>query len=116
MASNIITNLSDKIPASLGTKAAYGEQVDLDGTKLIPVAYSAFGFGGGEGSGTDKAGEAGEGNGGGGGGASIPIGAYISRGGDVRFEPNLIALLVVGIPFICVAGKALSRVIRALKR
>lgn len=116
MASNIINNLSDKIPAALGTKAAYGEQVDLDGTKLIPVAYSAFGFGGGEGSGTDKAGEAGEGNGGGGGGASIPIGAYISRGGDVRFEPNLIALLAVGIPFVCVAGKALARVIRALKR
>ncbi|MGV1035097.1 MAG: hypothetical protein ACOYBP_07795 [Microbacteriaceae bacterium] len=110
MASNIISNLSDKVPAALGTKAAYGEQVDLDGTKLIPVAYSAFGFGGGEGTGAE------EGVGGGGGGASIPIGAYISRGGDVRFEPNLIALLAVGIPFVCVAGRALARVIRALKR
>lgn len=116
MASNILQNLSDKIPTALGTKAAYGEQIDLDGTKLIPVAYTGFGFGAGEGNGSDASGESGEGSGGGGGGVSIPVGAYVSRGGDVRFEPNIIALLAVGIPFVCVAGKALSRVIRALKR
>lgn len=116
MASNTLQNLSDKIPGALGTKAVYGEQVDLDGTKLIPVAYTSFGFGAGEGNGTDDEGQTGQGSGGGGGGASIPIGAYISRGGDVRFEPNLIALIVVAIPFVCVTGRALSRIIRALKR
>lgn len=115
MATNLLQNLSDKIPGVLGTHAAYGEQVELDGTKLIPVAYTAFGFGAGEGNGTDEEGQSGEGYGGGGGGVSVPIGAYISRGGDTRFEPNLIALLAVGIPFVCVAGKALAKVIRALK-
>ena len=109
-------DLAAKVPASIGTQVAYGEQVDLDGTKIIPVAYAAFGFGAGEG--TDKGGSQGgtEGSGGGGGGVSIPVGAYISRHGNVRFEPNLIALLVVGVPFVWVAGRALARVVRALKR
>ena len=79
MASDILQSLSDKIPGALGTKAVYGEQVDLDGTKLIPVSYAAFGFGAGEGSGTDDAGKPGEGSGGGGGGVTIPLGAYVSR-------------------------------------
>ncbi len=50
------------------------------------------------------------------GGAAIPVGAYIRKGDDLRFEPNLVSLLAVGIPFVWVAGRALSRVIRALTR
>ncbi len=107
---------ADRIPSAIGTKAAYGEQVDLDGTKLIPVAYSVFGFGAGEGSGGGSDGEHGDGVGGGAGGVSIPVGAYISRDGEVRFEPNPIALIVVGVPFVWVAGRAFARIIRALKR
>ena len=56
------------------------------------------------------------GSGGGGGGVAIPVGAYIRKGDDLRFEPNIISLVAVGIPFVWVAGRALSRVIRALKR
>ncbi len=116
MASNTLQNLTDKIPGALGTHASYGEQVDLDGTKIIPVAYTSFGFGAGEGGGSDEAGQSGEGSGGGGGGVSIPVGAYVSRDGEVEFEPNLIALMVVAIPLVCVTGRALARIIRALKR
>jgi hypothetical protein len=47
---------------------------------------------------------------------SIPIGAYVKTGNTVRFDPNIISLLMVGIPFVFVAGHALARVIRALKR
>jgi hypothetical protein len=96
-----------KQSASLGVNSAYGEQRDMGGVQLIPVSLSWTGFGGG----SDDVGN----GGGGGGGWAVPLGAYIRRG-DVRFEPNIVSLLAVGIPFIWVAGRALSRVIRALKK
>ena len=96
-----------KQTASLGVTSVYGEQQDIDGLRLVPVAISWSGFG---------AGEDGGASGGGGGGAAIPVGAYIRKGDDLRFEPNIVSLLAVGIPFVWVAGRALSRVIRALKR
>lgn len=97
-----------KQSASLGVNTAYGEQQDVDGVRLIPVALTATGFGGG----SDETG-----NGGGGGyGYTLPLGAYIRSGDTLRFEPNLVSLLAVGIPFVWVAGRALSRVIRALKK
>lgn len=103
----ITQQLADSV-STMGVKAAYGEPVDLDGTTILPVAVTSFGFGGGA--------AEGEGEGGGGGGFAAPVGAYVTRDGYTRFEPNLIALLAVGIPFVCVAGRALARVIRALKR
>ena len=97
-----------KQSASLGVKTAYGEPQDLDGVTIIPVAFTWTGFGGG----SDEAGN----GGGGGGGYAMPLGAYIRRGDDLRFEPNLVSLLAVSIPFFWVAGRAFSRVIRALKK
>ncbi|MBN9214542.1 MAG: hypothetical protein ABS62_06205 [Microbacterium sp. SCN 70-200] len=97
-----------KQTASIGVTSVYGEQQDVDGIRIIPVALSWHGFGAGE--------EPGSGSGGGGGGAAIPVGAYIRKGDDLRFEPNLISLIAVGIPFVWVAGRVLSRIIRALKR
>jgi uncharacterized spore protein YtfJ len=97
-----------KQSATLGVTSVYGEQQDVDGVRMIPVALSWSGFGAGE----DTSGN----GGGGGGGWSIPIGAYIRRGDDLRFDPNLVSLLAVGIPFVFVAGHALTRVIRILKK
>ncbi|TDN92731.1 hypothetical protein [Microbacterium sp. BK668] len=97
-----------KQSATLGINAAYGEQRDVGGVQVIPVSFSWTGFGGG----SDEAGN----GGGGGGGWAVPVGAYIRRGGEVRFEPNIVSLLAVAIPFVWVAGRALSRVIRALKK
>lgn len=94
--------------ASFGVKSAYGEQQDVDGIRVIPVALSWSGFGGG----SDDAGN----GGGGGGGYAIPLGAYIRRGDDLRFEPNVVSFLAVAIPFVWVAGRTLTRVIRALKK
>lgn len=111
---NITKELADTVTKS-GVSSAYGEVVDLGGTTIMPVAVVGYGFGGGEGGGTDTRIQ-GEGSGGGGGGMSVPVGAYVTRDGLTRFEPNLIALLAVGIPFVWVAGRALARVIRALKR
>jgi len=94
--------------ASVGVKSVYGEQQDVNGIRLIPVALTWSGFGAGE--------ESGGAGGGGGGAVAIPIGAYVRKGDDLRFEPNLVSLVTVGIPFVWVAGRALARVIRALKR
>ncbi|MCB1298411.1 MAG: hypothetical protein KDB08_05465 [Microthrixaceae bacterium] len=97
-----------KQSATAGVTAAYGEQQDVDGVRIIPVAAVCNGFGGG----SDEAG-----NGGGGGGAwSLPLGAYIRRGDDLRFEPNIIPLLAVAIPFVWIVGRAINRIIRTLKR
>lgn len=113
--SNIAKELADTVTQA-GVRVAYGEPVDLDGTVIMPVAASAFGFGGDDGTPGTEGGSGGEGSGGGGGGASVPFGAYVTRDGHTRFEPNIIALLAVAVPFVVVSGRALARVIRALKR
>lgn len=96
-----------KQAASLGVKSVYGEQQDVDGVRFIPVALSWSGFGAGQ------AGDAN--NGGGGGGVAVPVGAYIRRGDDLRFEPNLISLVAVAIPFVWVVGRALKTIVRAFR-
>jgi uncharacterized spore protein YtfJ len=106
---NLVLKLAENA-GSIGVKTAYGDPIQVEGITLVPVALVQYGFGGGD------AGESAGGAGGGGGGISIPIGAYVKTGGTVRFDPNVISLLAVGIPFIWVAGHALSRIIRALKR
>jgi uncharacterized spore protein YtfJ len=108
-----MTSLPEKLAdtfRSAGVKSAYGDPVQIDGVTLVPVALTYYGFGGGD------AGAGGTGSGGGGGGVSLPIGAYVKSGASARFEPNVIALLAVGVPFLLVAGRALARVIRALKK
>lgn len=112
---HLTQQLADTV-TQIGVKSAYGEAVEVDGTTIIPVAYTCYGFGGGEGAGGGDEGSQGEGAAGGGGGMSLPVGVYASRDGYTRFEPNVIALLGVGIPFVWVAGRALARVIRALKK
>jgi len=111
--------------SSVGVKTSYGERIDIDGTTVIPVALGSYGFGGGGGTTDADAGTAnsgtgsrelhGQGSGGGGGGISIPLGAYVGKQGQVRFEPNLIGLILVATPFVWVTGKALKAIIRALK-
>lgn len=97
-----------KQSASVGVTSVYGEQQDVDGIRFIPVAVSGHGFGGG----SDETGN----GGGGGGGWSVPLGAYIRKGDDLRFEPNLVSLVIAAIPFVWVVGHTLTRVIRILKK
>lgn len=112
---NITKQIADTVTQA-GVATSYGATVDVDGTTVLPVAVGGYAFGAGEGGGGSDTSLSGEGTGGGGGGFSLPIGAYVTRDGRTRFEPNIIALLTVGVPFVCVAGRALSRVIRALKK
>lgn len=106
---SITKQIADTV-TSTGVGTAYGEPVELDGTTLVPVAVASYGFGASDGSTGDEP------QGAGGGGCTVPIGAYVTRDGYTRFEPNIIALLAVAIPFVCVTGRALARVIRALKK
>ena len=112
---------------SWGAKLSYGERQSVDGVELLPVAFVAFGFGAGEGgtglnapsegtgvSGAEVAGAHGEG--GGGGGASIPLGAYIGGPDGLRFRPNPVVLLALGISVIGALGVSISAIIAATKR
>ncbi|WP_449277238.1 spore germination protein GerW family protein [Leucobacter sp. GX24907] len=101
--------------STVGVDTAYGEAIDLDGTTVLPVALAAYGFGAGEGGAEDGAEKDLSGSGGGGGGYAVPIGAYVSRSGVTRFEPNTIALLAVAIPLVWVAGRAVGRILRGLR-
>ncbi|SDL05260.1 hypothetical protein E3T54_06210 [Cryobacterium sp. Sr8] len=107
---NLVLKLAENA-RSVGVRSAYGDPIQVEGVTLVPVALVQYGFGGGD-AGETEGGAAG----GGGGGMSVPIGAYVKTGNTVRFDPNVVSLLVVAIPFVWVAGHALSRVIRALKK
>ncbi|MTE23713.1 MULTISPECIES: hypothetical protein [Microbacterium] len=97
-----------KLSGSFGVKASYGEQQDLDGVTVLPVAATWAGYGGG----SDDNGQ----GGGGGGGFSLPVGAYIRRGSEFRFAPNPVTLIAVLTPLVCVTGRALGYVIKRLKK
>ena len=105
----LVVRLAEML-TTFGAKAAYGDPIEVDGKRIVPVALLWYGFGGGSDEGEDGA------AGGGGGGATIPVGAYVTTGTTVRFEPNLVAVLAMSIPLTWVAGKALARVVRALKK
>src|SRR5690606_25871656 len=102
-----------KNTADLGVRSAYGKTQDVDGAHFVPVALTMSGFGGG---GIADVGDNPDASGGGGGGLAIPLGVYVHREEGLRFEPNLVALLAVAVPFVWVAGRAISRIIRALKK
>ncbi|BDZ46452.1 spore germination protein GerW family protein [Naasia aerilata] len=105
----LVVRLGEMFTA-FGAKAAYGDPIEVDGKRIVPVALLWYGFGAGSDEGEDAAG------GGGGGGATIPVGAYVTVGNTVRFQPNVVALCAVAIPLTMVAGRALSRVVKALKK
>jgi hypothetical protein len=90
-----------------GAGVAYGEERQIEGTTFVPVAFVAYGFGGG---GPEEEG------GGGGGAYAIPVGAYVGDSLGVRFQPNPVALVAVSIPLVWASGKALARVVKALKK
>jgi uncharacterized spore protein YtfJ len=110
---SIIEKLSEQVPG-WGVTLAYGEKITVDGHELVPVALAGFGFGAGEGD--TNGGDGPEGSGGGGGGWSIPVGAYVAGPAGPKFQPNLIALIAVAVPALCIMGRALPKIIKAAKR
>lgn len=103
---NVAVELGEKI-VGFGVKSAYGEPQVIDGVSFTPVALTMSGFGGGQADEADR---------GGAGGVAIPLGVYVNREEGLRFEPNWITFIAVAVPFVCVAGRAIARIIRALKK
>lgn len=101
-------------------RRAFGEPIERDGVTLVPVArvMGGSGFGGGDGqwaeAGTEEV-RTGSGSGGGFGVGVTPLGVYVVRGADVRWEPALDinravcgGLLLAAFLF-AVLGRALRR-------
>ncbi|SJM51831.1 Gll3345 protein [Gulosibacter sp. 10] len=96
----------------VGARLAYGEKIDFGHEQIIPVAFWAGGSAEGQG-GLDPDRRA---EGGGEGGVAIPLGAYVGDDYGTRFRPNIIALLATLTPLVMVAGWALPRLVKALKK
>ncbi|WP_033209209.1 hypothetical protein [Gryllotalpicola ginsengisoli] len=109
---SLVERLADTV-MGIGVKNVYGEPTELNGVHIVPVALSVHSFGAGEGKGPK---DTGEGDGGGGFVASVPIGAYVRDIRGLRFEPNLVSLLAVGIPFVWVTGRVLARLLKIAKK
>jgi uncharacterized spore protein YtfJ len=105
--SSLPVRLADTLK-QFGAQVAYGEEREIEGTTFVPVALVAFGFGGG--------GDQDDNGGGGGGGYVVPVGAYVGDSLGVRFQPNPVALAAVAIPLVWTSGKALARIVKALKK
>lgn len=109
----LVERIAARIP-EFWVKLAYGESRTLGGEELIPVSFVGYGFGAGEGVGAPS-GQDFSGSGGGGGGVSIPVGAYLRRGGRLVFRPNPIALLAFGLPVLTALGVGIAAVVRAAR-
>jgi uncharacterized spore protein YtfJ len=80
----------------LTVRQVVGEPHERDGVTVIPVAHIRGGGGGGD-DGIAGEGRAGPAGGGGFGLDARPVGAYVLRDGDVRFEPAVdLTRIIVG--------------------
>ncbi|MCL2593973.1 MAG: hypothetical protein FWD83_00400 [Promicromonosporaceae bacterium] len=102
---DVVLEIGDRVRA--GVSVTHGEKVVMGDAEILPVAATAYGFGGGG----DN-----NGNGGGGGGSwSLPFGAWITRDGKTVFEPNSVVITVASIPLLCVIGRSVVRIIKAVR-
>src|SRR2546421_1734945 len=81
--SDMVTQVREAISRTMSVHAVFGEPIERDGVTIIPVAQVG-GFGGGRGGG-DK--DENSGGGGGFGAGSRPLGVFVVKGEDVRWQP-----------------------------
>ena len=102
-----VARLAERLGASAGASAVFGDPVERDGVTVIPVARAAWGFGGGEGGEGER-----EGHGGGGGAIARPQGYIEISGGGARYRPirdRLAAAAVVAAGALALGAAALLR-------
>jgi uncharacterized spore protein YtfJ len=110
-----INELLARATDSLEAKIVFAEPVEKDGITVIAAARVVGGGGGG--SGMDQRGQQGEG--GGLGLVARPVGAYVIKNGELRWEPALdvnrvVATIgAVAITALLVAGRVLRGHLRA---
>lgn len=71
--------LVSQIKEILNANSVLGTPLEIEGTKIIPIASILFGFGSGTGSSQEETG-----TGGGGGGTVMPVGFLIIKDGEIR--------------------------------
>jgi uncharacterized spore protein YtfJ len=89
---------------AITVKRVYGEAFERNGVTVIPAAAVAGGAGGGSGEGPE------EGQVGGGAGFGLtgrPVGAYVIKGDEVRWEPALDLTRLAGQALLAAAAIAL---------
>lgn len=93
---------------AITVKRVYGDPYERDGVVVIPAASVQGGGGGG--GGEDESGQAG--GGGGFGLRARPVGAYVIRGEDVRWEPAVdLTHVILGGQLVVVAALLALRAI-----
>ena len=99
MTDNQLSSVLDKLGAvkdSMTVSRVFGESYQVDGVTIVPVATVRGGGGGGGGEGTPPGGEGtGTGAGLGFGVVVRPLGVYIVKDGEVRWQPAIDMLRVV---------------------
>jgi uncharacterized spore protein YtfJ len=86
---------------AITVKRVYGDPIESDGVTIVPAAK--VGGGGGGGGDSDH-------NGGGGFGLGArPVGAYVIKGGDVKWQPAVDVNRIVAFAFIVGLAFALRR-------
>lgn len=113
--------IRDLIPDVLGAAdvhRVFGEPVERDGVTVVPVA--AFRGGGGGGSGEGPAGDdqpQGSGSGGGYGLTARPVGVYVIKDGEVRFQPSVdVARAILGGQIVAVIALLVFRSVARRRR
>jgi uncharacterized spore protein YtfJ len=84
---------------SITVKRIFGDPIEKDGVTFVPAAK--VGGGGGGGGGTGKEGD--EGSGGGFGMQGRPVGAFVFKDGDWRWEPAIdVNRIVAGVMMVVI--------------
>jgi uncharacterized spore protein YtfJ len=107
-----VMEMLNKAQDSVTVRRAFGEPTTQDGVTVIPVAR--IGGGGGGGVGKQEGDRPGEGSGGGFGIGAVPVGAFVIKDGEVRWQP------VIDVNRIILGGQVVAVValltVRALIR
>ncbi len=109
-----VQDILDKAQDSVTVKRVYGAPIEKDGLTIIPAASVSGGGGGGSG-------PAESGGGVGYGLRARPVGAFVIKDGDVRWEPALdatrLALRAMLIPIVgMLVGRSIIRTIYKHRR
>ena len=100
-----ITDMINTAKDSVSVKRVFGEAYEKDGLTIIPAAVVSGGGGGG--TGHDENGQQGEGAGFG--VMGRPAGAYVIRGGEVRWQPAIDVNRVITVCGVIITAWLITR-------
>ena len=106
-----VTDLVGDMAHHADVRKVFGDPVERDGVTLVPVASVRAGAGGGRGEGPPR------GMGGGYGITARPLGVYVIRDGEVRFQPALdLARIIAGGQIVALVALLVLRSVITRRR